>query len=315
MPTKLDYVQGKKLNPADDLRETLALLEERQAKLKHLSADETLALLHGLDRAAELMAALEARGVELLPEQARFETVQGQLKKRASMWLKALGGPARLAGQRPQPVDAARWWWALDSLVAANKKRVRRQIGLAGLALAAVVAGVIVLFKTVLAPSPEVLARLDAENNAMQAFSAGDVAGALASVEQGLSVAVDDPRLLILQGIFQELLARPQAAQQSFAGAQAALNDPELFYLLRAQLYLTTNQPNPAETDARAALAVNDNSARGWLLLGQALEMQDRREEALAAYNQAADLALTGGDNEVAVMSRLAIGRMSGAIP
>ncbi|MCG3212501.1 MAG: hypothetical protein FOGNACKC_06171 [Anaerolineae bacterium] len=315
MPTKLDYVQGKKLNPADDLRETLALLEERQAKLKHLSADEALALLHELDRVAELLAALQAHGVDLLPEQARFETVQRQLKQRASVWLKTVGGPARLAGQRAQPVDDTRWWWALDGLVAANKKRVRRQIGLAGLALALVVAVVIVLFKTVLAPSPEVLARLDAENNAMQAFTADDVPGALASVEQGLAVAVDDPRLLILQGIFQDLLARPPAAQQSFVRAQAVLNNPESFYLLRAQLYLTTDQPNPAEADARAALAVNDNSARGWLLLGQALEAQDRREEALTAYNRAADLAITSGDDEVVVISRLAIGRMSGAIP
>lgn len=317
MSAKLDYLQAKKLNPADDLRETLTLLEEQQAQLKTLSAEEALALLHGLDRVGALLIELEAQAVNLLSERTRFETVQGQLKKRADVWLKTLGGAAKLAGQRPQPAPNRdeRWWWFIDELEAARTKRGRLQLALGLTALVLVLAGLILLFKTVLAPSPEVLARLEAEDGAMRALDASDVPGALAAVQRGLAAVPNEPRLLVMQGIFQELLAQPQAAAASFAQAQTAFNDLEMFHLFRTQIYIMTNQLALAEAEARTAVEVAPNSAQGWLLLGQVLEQQQRRMEAAEAYNQAAELATANGDSEIVVMSRLALARLSGAAP
>ncbi len=316
MPAKLDYVQPKKLNPADDLRETLAALEEQPPRLKTLTSAEALAALHNLDRAAELLAQLAAAGINLLPEQARFQAIQAQLKKKAALVLRAVGGPAALANGRPVPAPPPeRWWWQVDAVVAAAQRKTALRWGVGAALLALALAGVVVLFKTVLAPSPEVLARLNAENDAMQAFAAGDAATALAKVKAGLAIAAGDPDLLVLQGALQEHLRQPEAARRSFEQAQAAINNNEAFYLLRAQVYLNTNQPEKVEADARAAINANPNSARGWLILGQALEGAGRQQDAALAYGQASRLAIKFNENEVAVYARLGLARLGETLP
>ena len=47
---KLEYLQEKKLSPADDLREDLNRLEEVHFKAKSMNSTETLTLLGDLDQ-------------------------------------------------------------------------------------------------------------------------------------------------------------------------------------------------------------------------------------------------------------------------
>lgn len=318
MPTKLDYLRSKKLNPADELREMLLVLEEQLPRLKLLSSQEALAVLEGLDKIDALLTQLEAEAVDLLSERGRFYALQGQLKKRSRSLLKAVGGPAPLAQHRPQPAPAPdeRWWWYIDEMVAARNRQTIKQLVVAACVLVLVLAGLYILYQTVLAPSPEVLARIEAENQSMQDFSAGDYAAALADVNKGLGVAVDNPRLLVLKGVLLDFAGQPVAAQQAFQQARTVLPDLESFYLLRVQVYLTTNQFEKAESDTHALLDINPDSAQGWLMLGQALEPQEgRRQEALDAYQRASELATAQGDNEVVVLARLAMGRLLESVP
>lgn len=313
---KLDYLQEKKLNPADELRHLLGSLEERRLKIKSMTATQALALLRDLDRVYTLFQQLQAGGLDLLPEQGRFEAVQARLKEGAAPWLRALGGPDALHRFKPSPAPLPeQWWWFIDERVAAQKRQRLRQMATV-VAVIVVVIGLIALaLNTVLAPSPEVVARVEAENTAFRALEAGDVPAALAAVETGLSQAPDNPDLLLFKAVLQETLGQTGEAAQNFARVEALYNDPLTFYLSRSQLELRVNQFEKAERDARAALDIDDSSPQAWLFLGQSLELQGRRFQAVPAYEKAGQLALEQGDNEVVVLARLALGRLGGPLP
>ena len=148
--------------------------------------------------------------------------------------------------------------------------------------------------------------------DALLAFDEEDLPGALAVLERGLEKVPGDAGILMMQGVFLELLERPGEAEAAFEQAQVAMDDMEGFHLGRGQIYLRTNQFEKAEAAARAALELNENMAAGWLLLGQALESQSRRLLAAQAYEKAGELALDSDQNEIVVLARLGLGRVSG---
>jgi tetratricopeptide (TPR) repeat protein len=309
--SKLDFLQQKKLSRADELRETLSSLEERRVDLKSMDSAQALLLLGDLDTVYHLFEQLEATNQDLIPERGRFRSVQGYLKRSAARLLKTLGGPAALAEARPRPDPTPeQWWWDIDTIVAAQRRRLRRRVLIGVGIVALLIGGIILVFNTILAPSPEVVARIQAENAAFAAIDAGNYQQALAVIETGLQAVPDDPGLSIFQGVLQEVLGDEAGAAQSFERTQAGLADPQYFYFSRCQLYLRLNQPEKAEADAQAAINIDKNSAEAWLLLGQALETQSKTVKAMQAYQLASDLGIEHGNNEVVVLARLGLGRL-----
>ncbi|MBI1881313.1 MAG: tetratricopeptide repeat protein [Chloroflexi bacterium] len=309
---KLDYLQQKKLNPADELREILSSLEERLPQMKSFDSDQALQLLLDLDQVDTLFHQLESADLNLLPERGRFQSLLARLRKRAAPLLRSLGGPAALRARRPTPSPPPeKWWWYLDERVAAQRRRLLRQVALIGVVILVLLSGLRVLFQTVLAPSPEIAARLEAENNAYNVIDSGDYRQALAFIEQGLVKAPGNPDLLLLKGVVEEILGEDTSAAASFEQAQTSINDPLSFSLARSQLQLRLGQFSKAEHDARTALELDENSARAWFLLGQALEFQNKLAEAIPAYQHASELGLDSGDSEIVVMARMALGRLA----
>lgn len=174
-------------------------------------------------------------------------------------------------------------------------------------------AGLIIAFKTVWAPSPEAVARLEGEDNAFAAFDEGNYVDSIAAVDHALTIVPDDPGLLVIRGVALEALGRADEAQQNFDKAQTLFESPINFHIGRGQIYLRTSQFEKTEAEARSVLALDETNATAWLLLGQSLELQDKRTEAITAYQQASELAVASGNNEVVVLARLALGRMSSA--
>ena len=314
--SKLDYVQQKKLNPADELRELIETVEERRPALGGMNSVGALDLLQTLDQTYLLFHQLEAAGLNLLPEKGRFEAIQNSLKNKANMILKALGGPAVLAEHRPQPApERERWWWYIHEIVAARNQRMLKRFAIMAILILLILGGIFLAFETVLAPSPETVARLDAENDGLTRFEEGNYPEALAAVEKGLAVVPDDANLLIFKGILEEFLGQEAEAAQAFQAAQANLtDDPIAFYLGRGQLYLRVGEFEKAKEDAQQALALNENSSLGWLLLGQVFESQNEKFESMSAYERASELALADNNYQVVVLARLGLGRM-GMVP
>lgn len=291
------------------MREILDYLEAQRPKLKSLDSTTALNVVKAYDRAYLLFNQLDT--ANLSPEQGRFVAIQELYKKQAAKILRALGGGRALKQDRPSPSpDRDQWWWYLDELVAEQQRRVRQRITIVTAVILLIFGSVVILFRTILAPSPEAVARVEAENDSMAAIEIGDYESALVAIDDGLAKVPGDAGLLLVRGVIQELLGDGDAAQQSFAQAQAGVDDPGMYYLGRGQLYLRTNQFEKAENDARTALEIDDNLSAAWLLLGQSLESQNRQREALEVYQTASDVAFANGDNEVVVLARLALSRI-----
>jgi tetratricopeptide (TPR) repeat protein len=314
MRSKLDYLQQKKLNPADELRETLSDLEVVQPRIKRLDTAGALEMLHNMDEAQQLLTQLQAGGTSVKSELGRFESIQGYVRENVRPLLKAIGGPAALADARPSPPPPADtyWWWYIHQDVAGLQRRLLRRLVVGIIAVLTLLVGTYVAFQTVLAPDPAAVARIEAESDAFLAFDEQDLPGALAALEQGLEKVPGDASILLMRGVFLELLERPDEAEAVFAQAQVAMDDLEAFNLGRGQIYFRTNQFEKAELEARAVLESNEDMAAGWLLLGQALEYQSRRLLAAQAYERAGELALDSNQNEIVVLARLGLGRVSG---
>ncbi|MCB9100920.1 MAG: tetratricopeptide repeat protein [Anaerolineales bacterium] len=311
---KLDYLQQKKLTPTDELRDLLKQLEDGQPQLKQINPTQALITLRNLDQAYQLFSQLETTGADLAAERGRFNSIQAHLKKRVGLFLKGLGGASTLEEFRAKPAPPReRWWWFIDELVAAQQRLVLKRLVVTAVIAISLLAGLIIAFKTVWAPSPEAVARLEGEDNAFAAFDEGNYVDSIAAVDHALTIVPDDPGLLVIRGVALEALGRADEAQQNFDKAQTLFESPINFHIGRGQIYLRTSQFEKTEAEARSVLALDETNATAWLLLGQSLELQDKRTEAITAYQQASELAVASGNNEVVVLARLALGRMSSA--
>jgi tetratricopeptide (TPR) repeat protein len=100
-----------------------------------------------------------------------------------------------------------------------------------------------------------------------------------------------------------------------FSLVQELFNDPVEYHLARGQVYLRTGQVEQAENEAMAALELNNEFARSWMILGQSLEMQGRTGEAMEAYETSGEIAFENEENEIYVMARLALAHLTETLP
>ncbi|NEP83776.1 MAG: hypothetical protein F6K39_40005, partial [Okeania sp. SIO3B3] len=136
MATKSDYLQQKRLNPADDLRRTLDSLEAIQPTIKQLNSTQALGVLRDLDHAYDLLRQLEAKDINLQGEHGRFQAIEAFMRRWTAPLLRGLGGPSALSDFRPSPPpDRDRWWWFIHEAVAARQQRRVRVLTGAGLAV------------------------------------------------------------------------------------------------------------------------------------------------------------------------------------
>ncbi len=195
-------------------------------------------------------------------------------------------------------------------MVADRRKQRLAWFGLVGGIILVLISVTILAFNTFLAPSPEASLAFQVERDAEMAIDEGDYRGALAIVEQGLVQLPTDATFWLYKGLLHQVLAEEEAAERAFAQSQQYVEEPLQFYLARSQLSLRLGQAEQAEADARAAIELQENEARAWLLLGRALQDQDKGFDAAEAYERAGQLAWESGDSEVVVMARLALSRL-----
>jgi tetratricopeptide (TPR) repeat protein len=312
----LGYLQKKWLGPADELRERLSQLEEADAAIKLMDSTQALNLLQNLDWIAQRFEELEAGGMDLRPERGRFQTVKGQIEKKPSVLLRAIGGPTALVQHRSAPAPPREnSWWYLDEIAEVQQKKTLRRYGIILAVIVVIIGALVLLFNTVLKPSPEAIARLNAQNDANFAIDEGDFELALTILEDGLNKVPEDPSLLILKGVVQQELGDEAAAAEIFAQVQEMLDDPTALYLMRARLYLRMNQPEKATQEIEVALDLDEENAMAWLLLGQALVVQGHYYDALQSYEIASDIAFETDENEVYVLSKMALGQLRQSPP
>jgi len=297
-------MRSKNGRPADRLRRLLRESEIAVANLKG-SGRGAIELLHCLDEIARLMDALEATGLDLRPERTRLETVTSLLRSRARVLVReaAQAGGLAQARQAAQP-PPEHWWWFLDEEVARQRRRARKRAAIVGAVVLVVLALAALLYTRFLAPNPQVVRYLELVEEGRALYLQGDHQAALLRLREARALQPDDPDAALWQGIVADALGNDEEARAAFHAAEALFPDRAHFLCARGQCYLQAGQVAQAAADAQAALELNPELAAGFLLLGGVREAQGQRQEAIAAFQQAAKLAQAAGDEFTYVLAK-----------
>ncbi len=308
------------------LEELWTRLDELQSKLGRLGfgilGEDALRIPTLLDEVGPLLSDLESSGANLLAEQTTLVEIREQLRAKAPVWLKEVGGPQVLLDARqsrsPQPEQ---WWWFLDeSLQAQQKRRLLRGLTVGGIILVMLIVAffLVRLWANQNSTRGTVIgAGLDAEDQIRN----GDLETALQTLEKGLAADPQDVDLLVFKGALLQIMDQDDAAhqedaaQESFRLARAASASEEDFLLARSRRYLFMGLFESAYEDAQAMLEQDRSSAVGYMLMGQALDGLGRTSEALDAYDKSYDLAMESNQPEIAVAARMLYGQLLQQVP
>ncbi len=299
---------------ADVLRETLNQLETRLGKLKYGNRQDAEEILHLCDQADTALCTLEEKGVRMPAEEVRFESLCSQLESKQARLLQKLGGAKALIALReardPHVLDEAHWWWRLDHKIASEQRARWRRIGLWSVLGLIAFALLAFGYERFLAPDPAVRRAYGHQRNAEMLAEESNYAEALAEANQGLAQTPDDPYLLTLQGVCHQMLGEMEAAEESFAAAQAAYEPPELFLRARAQVYLRLGQPDELEADANALLTLEPDSPHAHFYLGLVSEVRQEYQAAKTYYEKASELARAADEMELHVMASMQLSQV-----
>jgi len=302
----------QKVTPADDLRDALRQCESKIVALKGSGA-EAIRLLALMDRVQSLFDQLGAKGLDLRPEQSRWETVERQLYSRAALLVRELqtsGGLARLREATRPTRD--HWWWFLDEEVRHRRQQALKRMAVRGIValLILVVAGL--LYQRFLAPDPLTRQALLLNERAERAIQEGHLEEALAEYETLRELTPYDSQVFLHLGVLYETLGQDTDAAQAYASASTLLDSQEDFFLQWGMVYLDLGQWESARARAGEALALNSESARGHFILGSSYEAQGQISEAVDALQRAAELARAQGDDILYVLIKLRLGVLLG---
>ena len=316
-PATPDAQPAPALNPGEELREILNRLDNLISILDRREPAEAREIPALMDRAVNLLELLQSRGGAFTAEEVRLRSLQAQLERKAALFLRKIGGAGEIAALRAQQTPdngGDRLWWHVDALVMENRRqRTRRIIQMTVFAL--ILFGIaFVVYRTFFAPDPAVLAKYEHLNDAERLANQEDYAGALVEIDEGLAAQPTDVDLLIFQGVMHETLDNPDAADESFAAAQAALADPADLLLYRAQWYIRLGRAEQGLADTDTLLAEQPDSAEGYYLRGVALSELGDPGGAMESFTMTAELAGEAGLTQLEAQARMQLAMMMNSV-
>jgi len=302
--------------PLDELRRLLDQAGDRVGGLERSTTSEALKLLRMLDDIDGLYNELEAADVDLRAEEARRETIDLTLKRKANHLLRLLkpeGGIAALRQKQAPP--AAGWWWRLDDYVAEQRRKTLRGLVTTLIIAAVVLAAGALVYRTFLQPDPAIIAQMDHVANVERAVDSGDWAGALAAADAGVAEFPDNSELLLWRATALEQLKRSAEAGQAVAVARATFADEVSFLVASSEVRLRAGDADGAYADARKATTIAPDSAYAYLALGAAHQMRGEINAASNAYSSAAGLAAEQKNTELEAVAKVRLAMLLQSAP
>jgi len=299
------------LTPADEMRRLLSDGEQALGGLMD-SSDSALAILRGLDRAYDLLAELESRGMDLRPERTRLTTLEGQLQRRASDVQRALRPIGGFAGAREAVHgEHVGWWWHLDKRIREKRGRKIRRALLACIAALVLTVVLAVAYQRFLAPDPVTARGLDLQAQGEMLARTRDYAGALARLDEAQTMLPASGELFVWRGVLNTLIGEQGQASKLFDTAIPLFENDAAFLVVRGQTYLQLQELDKADADAELVLEFDPGSPQGHLLRGSVLEARGAIAEAIAALEAASRHADQRGMAELSAVARLRMGMLS----
>ena len=288
------------------LNELLDTIENKLGRLSFGLGNEAFSILDDLDAAKKRFEQADHQGTDTRAETAQFETICAVLRKDAGQFLSQVGGPSGLAARRAKKnPPEEHWWWYLDEVYVQSRKQSLLN-GARTVMIAAVVIGVAVLiYRLFLTPDPKVIAVMNAQQSIERYFAETDLDQALIEVDKGLEEVPDLPELLIYKASILEAMGKTEDSAALFTQAQSMIDNEEVFTLNRAQVYLMMNNPTAASGLLEQYILENAKSAKAFLLLGTAYEVQNDQVRAIDAYEKASTVGNETDDPATVAQARI----------
>ena len=254
-------------------------------------------VIRAIDDLERRLAAAHQTGVDLRAEEGRLDSLRRRL-------LRGAHGVVRQVQANEQSdalADSPTYQALLAAQADESRRRVRRLLTF-GLPVLAVMLTIIVL--TLLNPPPP-----QAELTAvLQLTQDGQLDEALARAQAEVQRVPTDAEAVLWVGALQLATGDAAAAEESWAEARRLLGDEARFRFARGNALLGVGQADAAEEDARWLIGQPTSAATGYLLLGGVEEVRGRVNEAIAAFERAADLAARAGNPQLEVIARTRLG-------
>lgn len=310
------FVPAKPCTPAGHAREALDEVERMLPRLRG-SGPQAVRLLHLLDQVGETLAELEANCAEVRPERARFETVQGRLRRYRRLFLSEVGAALQEERAAARP-DGARWWWFLDQAAARERRLKLRRALVWSLAGAALLVAAWLAYDRFFAPPPEARQAFRHIATGEALVGAGDLGAALVEFEAAAALTPTDPALWIWQGVIRFELGESDAAETAFDTARSLYETNLDFLLARSITYLRVGDLDAASTDVEQAIREGPDSGMAYYVRASIAVEQEEYGAAITDLERAAELAQAAGDAQLEATARVQLGviaqRMSGTL-
>lgn len=295
------YVPSKVRTPVDRVRETL---DQAERAMSHVSdaGPQALQLLHLFDQIDRDLRDLEQEDVDTRAERVRFETIQGQLKKRKRQFLNQA---SRALEEERKEIEPARaqWWWYLDEAAASQRWRALQRLAM-GMAVAiALLMGAWLAYKQFLAPPPEVNEAFRHIEAGRSRVEEGTLRAALEDFDAATELTPDDPEPWLWKGTLHDQLGEPAKSETAFAAAEALYETAFDFVLNRGRIRLQAGDVEKAKTDVKAALDMEPTSGWVYYLRAGIGAAEGDYDAARADLEQAIELASASGDVTLQAMA------------
>jgi tetratricopeptide (TPR) repeat protein len=276
---------------------------ERVAVSASMSADDAVSFLRACDAIDPLLDEAGA-AADIRPEVNRANFVRERLRTNAESIIRVV----QRAG-RSGDVEGSRSWDRAQHIAAHVRANRIRRLAIVGVGAAVLIAALALfpmLFPAEPAPDIGAISHLLANEGAVAALDL-----ARAEYER----FPDHPEAALWRGALELRAGDPAVAEELFAQARRQAASDVGFLFERGNLLIQAGLPDAAEADAAALIARPDAQAEGYLLLGSVHEARGDREGAIAAFQQAADLAAAANKPQLEVIAKTRLGMILQSLP
>ncbi len=264
------------------------------------------------DRIEEALSFYRERGAFIAPEETRLGNLDAEFRKVAPLFVKMVGAKALEQERAKHSPPRDRFYWWIDQIVREEKrKRVKKALSSAAIALAVLLTLYFLLFRL----PPTEKKYLDALYEAEQLIHSGNFQEALTKCEEAFSIFPDRPTPYIIAGCISEKLGKLEEAKPYFEQAQKLYDEEAEFKLEKATWYFRIGMQEASKKTLGEILKEDPENVYALNLLGAIYEEENKIVEALKAYQKVLELAEKKGLDTLIPVTKTKIAMLQLKLP
>jgi hypothetical protein len=300
-------VESQPRNLASTLRDQL---DQAERLIVQVDGDTVATLLTLLDRIDQTFDDLIASGMDVRPEQSRWESLLNRVNSRPEPIVRAAAVAGGLPKLRAEHAVGDSFWWHLDAELTRRRAHTLRRTVITLVALAVIVVGAFWAINTFFPPDPEAVVMVETTNVLGALVADQRWEEALQVVQNARSQYPNNAELAVWEGVFYERLDQPDKAQAALDDAQQLLAaQPVQYWVYLGNDRMMVGDLDGAEAAANEGLALAPDEPQLVFLLGGIAEARGDIPTAIKYFEQTFALA-QDTQPQLAVIARVRMGQL-----